>query len=293
MQMTDWDDIRFFLAVAREGSISAASRSLGVNHSTVSRRIHGFEEKHGVRLFERTSDGWDMSEAASAIYELALEIESNQLQLGRMLLGQDAMLRGAINLTLPHDIFEFCLTDDVREFNQLYPEVELNLLVAKGLKNLANREADIAIRMSPSPPEYLIGREITKLQVGIYSSTKVNIEEGVGLVVWSDENQVPDWAREHFPGAKINLRVDDLYSMYVAVKAGFGIARMPCYMPDSLVDQNVYRLSLELPPSNWGLWVLSHVDLRKTARIQCCKQFLIEALEKKKGLFRGEESYYG
>lgn len=285
--MNDWDDIRFFLAVAREGSVSGAAKGLGVNHSTVSRRIQGLEQKHGVQLFNRQRDGYEMTEAAGSIYEQALAIESQSQQISRTLFGQDTRLEGPINLTMPHDIFEHCLADELALFRQEHPGIELNLMVAQGLRNLASREADLAIRLTPSPPDYLIGRQVARLKHALYAASTLDLNEPVGLVLWSGGDVIPGWAERYFPGATVALRVDDLSSMYAAVKAGFGVARMPCYMPESLNDSSVIRLPNPLPRSDWSVWVLNHVDLRKTIRVQRCRKFLISALERKQGLFEG------
>ncbi|MEH6577722.1 MAG: LysR family transcriptional regulator [Amphritea sp.] len=297
--MNDWDDIRFFLAVAREGSVSGAAKVLGVNHSTVSRRIQGLEGKHGVRLFNRQRDGYEMSESADAIFDQALAIEAQSQQISRTLFGQDTRLEGLVNLTMPHDIFEHCLADELARFRQQHPGIQLNLMVTQGLRNLASREADLAIRLTPSPPDYLVGREVAGLQHGLYAASHIgkieslnslNANGPVGVVLWSGEEHLPEWACEHFPDAYIALRVDDLSSMYAAVKAGFGIARMPCYMPDSIADGSIVRLPVSVPRSDWSVWVLNHVDLRKTARVQRCREFLLQALGQKQGLFEGERS---
>jgi len=295
--MNDWDDIRFFLAVARQGSISGAARLLDVNHSTVSRRIQGFEEKHGVRLFNRQRDGYVMTDAADAIFEQAQLIETQNQQISRTLFGQDTRLEGPVNITMPHDIFEYCLAEDLAEFAKLYPGIALNLMVSKGLKDLSSREADLAIRLTASPPDYLVGRQVTGLQHALYAPADFNqpqTEEAVGLVLWTGAQEPPSWAKKHFPNVFIALQVDDLSSMYAAVKAGFGVARMPCYMPDALNGDDrrdgVKRLALPLPRSDWSVWVLNHVDLRKTARVQRCREFVLEALLAKRDLFEGQRS---
>ena len=284
--MNNWDDMRFFLAVAREGSISAASRVLEVNHTTVSRRIQSLEDRHGVRLFERTAEGYSMTEAGAEIFDLSIDLEKRNLAASRILFGQDQRLNGPVNLTMPHDIFEHVLTDDICEFTRLYPEIEINLQVAKGLKDLGRREADLAIRLTPNPPDYLVGQRVVDLQHAIYAPASTDLDSGPRLVLWSDEQQLPDWAKQHFPTAQVALRVDDLYSMYSAVEAGIGIAHMPCYEPDSIADPGVIKLPHSVARSDWGVWVLSHVDLRKTARIQLCRKFLIDALKRKKELFQ-------
>ncbi len=285
--MSNWDDFRFFLAVARQGSLSGAAKTLGVNHSTVSRRITALEKNHGVRLFNRVRDGYAMNDAAFSIYEQAILLETQSLQISRSLFAQDTRLVGPINITMPHDVFEYCLADELAQFTRLHPQIELNLLVSKQIRNLASLEADLAIRLTSTPPEYLVGKKVAQLQHAIYAPKQLNLNENVGLVVWQGESQLPSWALTHFPNAHIALKVDDLTAMYAAVKAGFGIARMPCYLPDSIMDKTVTRLDIKLAQSNWGLWVLNHVDLRKTARVQQLRAFLISALQKKQGLFEG------
>jgi len=290
--MTNWDDIRYFLSVARCGNLSTAAKELGVNHSTVSRRIQALEERHGVRLFERLPSGYEMNVAASAIYELALELEAKNQQVFRQLFGQDNRLQGEINLTMPHDIFDYCLAEDLAEFKQLQPEILANLYVTKGVRNLAAREADVAIRLTAAPPDYLIGRKVANLHHGIYSHANMDFSKQVYIISWSSDLALPAWAKEQYPQAKTAMRVDDLYSMYAAVKAGVGIARMPCYLPDIIGDTSVKRLPIELPLSPWGVWVLSHVDLRHTAKVRCCREFLTERLLRRKALFEGNESQY-
>jgi DNA-binding transcriptional LysR family regulator len=288
--MNNWDDIRYFLAVTREGTVSGAAKVLGVNHSTVTRRIQSLEEKHGVRLFDRQRDGYEMTEAAYAIREQALAIEGQSQQIARTLLGQDNRLEGVINLTMPHDIFECCLADELVLFQRQHPKIELNVMVSKGLRNLASLEADLAIRLTPSPPDYLVGKQVAGLQHGLYAANSIDLDKPVGVVAWTGDEGLPEWASRHFTEAYIALRVDDLSSMYAAVKAGFGVARMPCYMPDSLPHDEVVRLPVEVPRSDWSVWVLNHVDLRKTVRVQRCRAFLLEKLSLKRELFEGERS---
>jgi DNA-binding transcriptional LysR family regulator len=285
--MNNWDDLRYFLAVARESSVSGAAKVLGVNHSTVTRRIRALEEKHGVRLFERQWEGYEMTDTALSILEQAQAIEDQSQQISRTLFGQDTRMEGRVNLTMPHDIFEHCLAGDLALFQQQYPGIELNLMVTQGLRNLATREADLAIRLTSSPPEYLVGREVAGLQHGVYGLADRPVEDSVGIITWSGDEQLPQWATQYFANAYIALRVDDLSSMYAGVKAGFGIARMPCYMPDSIDSGAVVKLPIELPRSDWSVWVLNHVDLRKTQRVQCCRKFLLEKLALKKNLFEG------
>lgn len=286
-QMNNWDDIRYFLAVTRAGSVSGAAKILGVNHSTVTRRIQSFEAKHGVELFIRQRDGYEMAEAAYTILEQAQQMESQSQQLSRTLFGRDSRLEGPISLTMTHDMFEYCLAEDLAQFQREHPKMELNLIVNPGLRDLNTREADLAIRLTQSPPDYLVGHEVARLQHGIYTSRRLPPDEPPGVVLWRDQEERPDWVAEHFPESRMALRVDTLSSMYAAVRAGFGVARMHCYMPDSLAHDDVMKLPIPLPPSDWSVWVLSHTDLRKTRRVQHCREFLLERLKNKRELFEG------
>ncbi len=290
--MEDWDDIRYFLQVAKSGNVTSAASVLGVNHSTVSRRVKSLEEKHGVQLFERNHTGYKLTDAGSAIVELAESMQLKSHQLARQLFAHDSRLEGSINLTMPNDLLDYCLMGEISQFKKQYPEVTLNLEVAKGLKNLAAREADVAVRLTPSPPDYLIGSQIATIQHGIYVHKNYCAGDKVDLIVWQDEQEIPLWAKEHFPDAKIAVRVGDCHSMFSAIKMGLGVARIPCFLPDIIDDPEVLRLNIDVATSEWGVWVLSHVDLRDTLRVKRCREFLREALIQKKALFQGEKSKY-
>lgn len=286
--MHSWDDFRYFHSVVSQGSFSQAAKQLGVNHSTVSRRIQSLEQTHGVKLVERTPSGFELTEAGAAVFEIVSELHDKSQQAARVLQGKDRRLEGPIHLTMPHEIFDFLLADSLQEFTARYPSIELTLTVSKGIKNLANREADIAVRLTPSPPEYLLGKCFTPLQHGLYRKAGLETVQNTPIVVWSFEHQVPNWAHEHLANPRIALRVDDLGSMYEAVRRGFGVARMPCFMPDGRRERQVERLPVFQPKSDWGLWLLNHVDLKDSARIVRLKEFLAEVLHEQIPLFAGE-----
>lgn len=288
--MHNWDDFRYFHAVAQTGSLSKASKQLGVNHSTVSRRIQALESRHGVRLFMRTQEGYELTDAGTSILDIVEQLHLQSLHASRVLLGQDARLEGKINLTMPHELFEQCLAPALAEFSQLHPSIEINLMVSKGLKDLANQEADLAIRFSPAPPDYLVGKQICRIQHGIYQNQNLNTQNETPIVVWGFEDGIPSWASERFDNPHIALKVDSLSSMFCAVKEGLGIARMPCFMPDIIAHPEVNRLPHTLPLSDWGVWLLHHIDLKNTARIRCLKSFLENKLNRLTPLFLGNHT---
>ena len=170
----------------------------------------------------------------------------------------------------------------------------LELIVSQDLKDLSSREADIAIRVTSQPPDYLIGKKLVSICEGIYANQHylAQTKNNHVLILWRDEDRLPSWAQRYFPESKKILRVDDFSSMHAAVKAGLGVAKMPCYSSDMLMDKSIKRLNLSLTSSNIGLWVLHHSDLKQTKRIQVCKEFLISTLLEHRTFFKGEQSLF-
>lgn len=264
---------------------------MGVNHSTVSRRINALEEKQGVRLFERVQSGYLLTEAAESIYDQVLEVESHHQAINRLLFAGDQRLTGKLVITMPNDLANCCVIPYLNDFARSYPGVDLQLLVSAGLRDLAAREADIAVRLTPEPPDYLVGQKVANLRHAIYRAGHLDPNvEPPRVICWSHETALPKWAVQYFPQASISLKVDDLASMYAAVKAGLGYARMPCYLPDVMDDEKVKKLDLALMPSTWGVWVLHHADLRETARVRVFKGFLIGILREQHSLFENRQS---
>ena len=288
----NWDDLRFFLALSRERSVSRAGRSIGVNHTTVARRIAALEEELGTRLFDKQPKGYAMTQAAENMYEHALRMEEQAQAIDREVFGQDAQLTGLLKLTVAHDFAERVIVSKLPQFQAAYPCIDLQLLTTTGLIDLAAREADVAVRLTDKPPEYLVGRQVLPMRHGIYGSPRYLDElEGSGKVIlFRGGDAPPEWVAEHFPDAETALRLDDVSTMVAAVRNNMGLARLPCYIGDS--EPGVQRLDLRLTPSTWGVWVLSHVDLRSTARVRVCREFLFDALEQQRALILGEDSRY-
>ncbi len=283
--MNDWDHIRFFLAVAENGSLTKAAEELKVNHSTITRRINKFESQYGVNLFNKTPKGYSLTEEGVDLLSLAKEMSQYGSIFFRRLKGLDNKMSGKITITMPHEVYEFCLHTPLQNLMNQYPEIETELLVGKGIRNIANQEADIAVRLTPKPPEYLVGRKIVELGYKVYGNINNDHSIQTPIITWSGENNLPQWAKGlHKP--HISMRVDDLLSMYVAVKSGAGVARMPSFIHNMIQDKNITALDVDTPQSDWALWVLNHVDLKNTKRIRVCRKHLIDYLVDNKNLFQ-------
>ena len=293
----NWNDLRYFLALVRAGSVSGAGRKLGVEHTTVARRITALERQLGSRLFDRLSSGYEMTQVAENLYPHAITMEELMQVADREVFGMDTQLKGNLKLTASYDVFNRLLTAKLHHFTDQYPNIEMELLSSTSLADLANRQADIAVRLSPKPPEYLIGKQVLPLNHGLYASSSYlenMYQETNGhnakLILWEHEYKKPEWVNDHFPNGKVTLRANEVMTMMEAVKNHLGIARLPCYVADA--EPNLRRLDLPLTPSNWGIWVLSHVDLRSTARVRVCREFLIDTISAQKNLIQGLDSHY-
>jgi DNA-binding transcriptional LysR family regulator len=292
MHNDNWDDLRFFLALCREGSATGAGRSLEVNHTTVARRIRALEENLGTRLFDHSRNGYEMTQAAEDMYEHARRMEEITQAIDRDVFGQDAELKGPLKITVAHDVAERLVIPRLPEFRDAYPCIDLDILTTTGLVDLAAREADIALRLTAKPPDYLIGREVLPMRHGVYGSPNYlkALHGQAKVILFRGNEEQPEWVRQHFPDAEVAMRVDDVGTMSLAVANGMGLARMPCYVGDT--EPSIRRLRLKLTPSTWGIWILSHVDLRSTARVRVAREFLINVIEKQRDLVLGEKSRY-
>jgi DNA-binding transcriptional LysR family regulator len=156
----NWDDLKYFLAVYRCGSIRAAAKELAVNHATVSRRINSFEKSLDERLFERSALGYTPTTAAEGIFQEAAHLEERLNTVERKVVGKDKTLKGDIRLTLADILAQSLFMPDLADFCRMYPQIQLEVIDSARSFNLASREADVALRICSAPPEHLIGRKL-------------------------------------------------------------------------------------------------------------------------------------
>ncbi len=173
--MIDWDDIRYFLAVARGGSVRAAAEGLGVYHSTVLRRIAQLEERLGAQMFEKLPSGYRLTAAGEEVLELANQMEASSHQLETRVFGRDQSVRGLLRVTLASTLATYLLMPDFADFARLHPDIEMEILSSGELANLTNREADVAIRVvydRKTLPLNLHGLKGPELFGGVYISRR-------------------------------------------------------------------------------------------------------------------------
>ncbi|GAB3368095.1 LysR family transcriptional regulator [Lysobacter rhizosphaerae] len=282
----EWSDLQYFLAVCERGSIGAAAHALRVNHSTVLRRIASLERTLSVRLFDRLPRGYVLTEQG---HELAASVAGVTEQLDaaqRRVTGADLALSGTIRLTAPDTLLDALLLPMLAEFRSLHPQVRLEIVANNTFLNLTQREADVAVRGSNKPPENLVGRRAGRIQTALYASRDYlkTLKRGhtqadydwVGHDPALSHLESARWMRKHVPDERMALRVDSLVAMADAVALGFGVGWVLC----PLADARGGLKQLAPPPADLDtqIWVLTHPDLKRVARIKALTDFLFERL---------------
>lgn len=283
--MIDWDDVRYFLAVARGGSVRAAAAHLGVNHSTVLRRIAQLEERLGAQMFEKLPSGYRLTAAGEEVLELANQMEASSHQLETRVFGRDQSARGLLRVTLPPFLATHLLMPDLADFALLHPDIEMEILSSGELANLTNREADVAIRIvtdRKTLPLNLHGLKGPELFSGVYMSRDRLAALRVGTphpIRWIviDNHGIPDWAREgevHTTGAP--FRTPDAETQIIAAQQGIGMTKLPCFVGDT--DPLLVRVPGTNLPMHGTLWLLTQGETRKTKRVRLFTEFVSRRL---------------
>lgn len=288
-----WDDLRLVLAVARGGSLSAAARQLGVNHSTVFRRLGNLEAALAVRLFDRETKGYAATTAGSDLLQTAEAIEAQMIALERRLAGRDLSLSGAIRITAPDDVYEPLLIDPLARFRRRYPDITLEVVIDNRMLNLTRREADVALRPARNPDENLVGRKIGRLVSRAYVSRDLLADGGdharLPWLAWEEGGGPAEeraWFKAEIATERIVFRCNSMQHLMTACRAGIGAAILPCFLADPAPE--LVRLEPFDAKMETQLWLLTHPDLRRTARIRAFLDFLFEELRPWQARLAGE-----
>ncbi len=287
--MQDWDDLRYFLTVAREGTASGAAKSLSVNYTTVIRRLSHLEEKSGIILFNRQSSGYQLTSEGMGLLQTALGIEEQFADLERQLYGKDTRLIGTIRIDTT-DHLAILLMDDFAEFSARNPDVELQIMTNLEAISLSKRDADIAFRFTNAPPEHLLCQHVCDVEANIYSSAGYlkNMEgntdpSSYNWVGW-DENYAGGATARHIENflpdnISFSCRVNSGISLNSAIISGLGIGYMWRFVAKK------YPSLLPVNPQQdyfpMGLWMLLHKDMAGSGRLQAFSAFLCDRIREK------------
>lgn len=285
MSGMDWDDLKFVLAVGREGGLAAAARTLDLSHSTAHRRLEAIERKLGVRLFERHHSGYRLTPQGESVSEAAQRMEAEAIAVERQVVGTDQRLSGQIRVSTSELLGLYLLPELLHQFIDQFPEVEVEMAVSDQLANLDRSDADVVIRTSANPPPYLVGRSVAPLCYGAYAHRDLVAKHGrrsLAAYRWigfkNNDSRAPltRWLTEMVPDAKFASVFNSAAAIREAVVRGLGASVLPCFTADQMSD--LVRLGDARTDPDVRIWVLSHADLRRSARVKAFMQFMSKSL---------------
>ena len=288
--MKNWDDIRFFLAVVRAGSLSAAARSLAVDQSTVFRRLRALESDLGTQLFDRRQHGkYELTVAGESLYHRAGEIESATFNIEREVQGRDLQLSGRIRVTTPEDIAVILLPRLLADFHRRYPSISIELLTANRFFNLSRGEADVAIRPGEHGAEgRIVPKQVCSICFGLFATETYLGGQGM-------PRNAADLDHHHLIGGSAELG-DLPFDQFVAerrdpseaygsnslmaqramAEQDIGIAFLPEFVGEH--SDRLVRVLPRLRVDSGQIWILHHDDLRRAARVRAFVDYMYDAL---------------
>jgi DNA-binding transcriptional LysR family regulator len=295
----DWSDLRYALAVGRQGSPGAAARELGVNPTTVQRRLDALEERLGARLFDRSRRGYLPTEAGALVLEQARRMADQAEEIERRVLGRDRELVGPLRVTTAFVVMEHLLPQPLADFARRYPGIEVEVVENAHLFDLSRRpadaggarqDADVALRVSSQVAEHLVGRQLGPAPCRVYArrgapglpqtvqplATLLRDAPWVAFERDATHRVYDRWMHQHLAQAQVRVRVDIFNAAAAMLRTGVGVGILPTFMQRSHPD--LVPVSDPIPELTVPVWMLTHPDLRQTARVRAFMQDVGDAL---------------
>jgi DNA-binding transcriptional LysR family regulator len=299
MERFDWDDLRFFLAVARSGRLTAAARRLGADHATVSRRITSLEESLKAKLFERRPQGYALTGHGEQLLAKAESMETEALAIQSEIGGADMALSGTVRIGAPDGFGSTFLAPRFASLAKAYPGLELQLIAMPRLLSLSKREADVAITLAPPKEGKVVARKLCDYRLGLYAAQgyldampPIAAAEDLfahRIVGYIDDlifTPELDYLDEVAKGLRAQIQSSSVLAQMNAVAAGAGIGVIHHFMA---VDEP--RLVPVLPESvsiTRSFWLLVHADLKDVARVRAVVDFIVREAKAHRALLMGE-----
>lgn len=281
-----WDELRTVLAVARAGSLAGAARALGLQHSTVFRRIEEMEQRLATRLFDRARSGWTVNAQGEVVSRAAEAMEQAALAAEREILGADTRLQGVVRLATSELLATHLLPPLAAQFLSDNAGVEIEVDASNRNLDLTRREADLALRATMQPPESLVGRRVAVMRYAVFAAPLLlpagaeapNLQTmpWVGFDERISHFQIARWFRETLPDVAPRFRADSMPTLMKAAVAGVGAAILPLFA--GAQERGLVRITPPIEGPEMALWVLSHPDIRGNARVRALALFLTAAV---------------
>jgi DNA-binding transcriptional LysR family regulator len=292
-----WDDFRLIKAIADMRSLPAAAALLGINHSTVFRRLGQIEDALGAKLFERHRSGYTLTTPGEEMVALAQRVDDDITAFTRKMAGREIAPAGELRVTTNDSLLVHLLTPLFSKFRQRCRDVRLDVVLANQELNLSKRDADVAIRATDNPPENLVGRRAATIAWALYGRAadfpepetidpqSLHDRDWVSLGDNLAALKAVKFVHEHVPPERIGYRVNTVLGLAGAVEQGLGIGHLPCFIGDA--RPGLVRLGAPKPEFAADLWLLTHPDLRHSPRVRVFLDFLAEEVGKQRRLIEG------
>ena len=296
--MLNWNDLRFFLELARQGKLVQAATRLHVDHTTVSRRIDALETQLEVRLFDRSPRGYRLTDAGLRLLPLAEKMESNSIQVYQEIAGKDARPGGTVRVATPEALGSQVIARHIDEFRRDHPGIEIELVAESQRASLSKREADIAIRLSRPATGRLVSWKLCDYRIRLYGSEGYLARHGVvarvsdlgshEFVSYIDDLiEMPElrYLEATVKKPKVVFRSNNVIAQYNAILKGVGLGMVHCFMAEGAPDLSVV-LGEKIAVTR-SYWLLVHEDLRSVARVDAVCRFLTRVLRRDENLMMG------
>ncbi len=303
MDGVSWDDFRLIKAIADHRSLTGAAEALGVNHSTVFRRLADTEKRVGMPLFERHRTGYGLTPAGEEMVALAERMDRDVTSFSRKLAGQALTPSGEVRVTTNDTLLVHLLMPVIAAFRASYSDIRVDMVLSNQALNLSKRDADIAVRATDNPPETLVGRRVASIVWAVYGRRAhfPNVRpEGMDVVELHGRRWVSlgdqfghlkaaRYVREHVPVDRVAIKINTVLGLTEAVEVGIGVGPLPCFIADRRPD--LVRLTPHNPDFAAGLWLLTHPDLRASPRIRAFLDCAAGEMMKLRPLIEGERPF--
>ncbi|MEO1346690.1 MAG: LysR family transcriptional regulator [Pseudomonadota bacterium] len=280
----DWEDIKTLRAVVAHKTVRAAGTALGVHHTTVGRRIEALEANLGTSLFNRTPDGLLLTASGEQLFRVAENFGNALVDVERSIAGQDDELAGPLIVTMPEPLLIKLFMPALPQFARAHPSVELRFDASLSIRDVARREADFAVRLDNNPPDTLVGKRIYAYTEAVYATPSylATDPKTYRWLGWGPVTQgAPEWVQSsEFPNSPVWGYFPTIPAQQAAAREGLGIAILPCLFGDE--DDALVRVGSRPPVKSRDIWLLTHNDLRRTARVQAFMQFAEGVLRENK-----------
>ena len=281
----NWDDLRYVLAVAQNGSVSGAARALGVNHATVLRHVTAFEHRYGASVFEKTPTGYLIARDQERVIQATRDVEAAVLAVRRIIEGVQAPLSGIVRVTSTDTFCHAVLPSLIKGLHETADNLSVELICSNAHLDLARLDADVTVRPAAKLPDELYGEKCCRLGFATYC-TRQKPGQWLGVVGALGRSQPALWLEKTVPAEMIAGRADSFVTLRELAAVGLGRAILPCILGDA--DDRLQRIDAGVPDMGVDVWVASHVDLVDVPRIRAVRNYLFAAISENSEKFAGE-----